>query len=176
MLGKEKCASEEIMMLGPRRNKRQGKLNAVKNDHEESAVRKTHLVSLKEAGLFRYACTRMQAVAFMKENMDLRKDIEIEGMVRRFVDDNKLFDADQHSRPFPGSAVNDRKRKFGMSVEQGRGYGSPATHLSMGSPVALGRIQIMEGHTLAAEAAIDSGCAVAGKKAMGINVLVKGES
>lgn len=108
--------------------------------------------------------------------MDLRKDIEMKGLVPWFVCDTKMFDAGQRSRPFPGSAVDDRRRTFGPDVGKGCGYGSPAGHQSMRSPVHLGRIHTMEGHTLTAYAGIDSGCAVAGTRAMGRNVLVKGES
>jgi hypothetical protein len=46
----------------------------------------------------------------------------------------------------------------------------------MDSPVTLGCIQITECNTLAADAGIDLACAVAGKKAVGRNVLVKGGS
>jgi hypothetical protein len=87
-----------------------------------------------------------------------------------------MFDAGQHSRHFPGSAIDDRKGTFGMDVGKGWDYGLQPIHPSMGSPVALGRIQITEGHTLTADAGIDLACAVAGKKAVGRNVLVKERS
>jgi hypothetical protein len=63
------------------------------------------------------------SVAVMKANMDLRKDTVTETLVPRIVDGTEMFDAGQHSRPFPGSTIDDRMLIFGTDVGKGWDYG-----------------------------------------------------
>jgi hypothetical protein len=87
-----------------------------------------------------------------------------------------MFDAGLRSYPFTASAVEERSNIFRVVIEEGLGYLSSELHDYMRIPAALGRIQIVECHTLGAHAETDLERPVAGTKAMRRNVLDKGGS
>jgi hypothetical protein len=87
-----------------------------------------------------------------------------------------MFDASLYSYPFLASAVEHRTYMFGAVVEEGLGYLSSDLHDYMRIPAALGRIQIVESHTLGAQAETDLKRSVADTKAIRRNVLGKGGS